>query len=178
MAQELVLAHPQRVASLILVSTWARTSRYQQAVIRALAHPWAAGDRDAALEALSVAFSERFVNSPAFADVMASIEPLFPSTPEAIATVAEQWAADRTHDTLDRLPMIGVPTLVVAAEHDLLTPLGEGRQVAQAIPHAQLHMFTGDGSSHAALLERGGDFLAVVEGFLARAQQDRSPVRR
>lgn len=167
-AQEHALARPEQVASLVLVSTWAKTSRFQEAVLTALRYPWASGDRATALGVLSSAYSEEFVNSPEFEPMMSSVEPFFPSTPEAIATVAEQFDADRAHDTLDRLPSISAPTLVVAAEKDLLTPLSEGRRVAEAIPGAELHVFSGVGASHAAFMERGEEFLGVVNTFLGR----------
>ncbi len=79
----------------------------------------------------------------------------------------EQWDADMAHDTLDRLGSITAPTLVIAGEQDLLTPPWHGRQVAEAIPGAELHMFTGPGSSHALGAERVEEFLPLVQKFLA-----------
>jgi pimeloyl-ACP methyl ester carboxylesterase len=165
-AQELALAHPHRARSLVLVATWGRTSPFQHVVITGLAHPWRTGDRVTALAVMAMAFSEEFINSPGFAPTMALLAPLFPSTDAQIAAVVEQFDADLVHDSLDRLGNITVPTLVIAGEKDLITPPAEGHAVANAIPGARLEMFTGPGASHAVMLERPEEFLAVVGSFL------------
>ncbi len=153
-AQELALAAPKRVASLVLYCTWARTDGFQRAVITGLAHPWRTGDMEAALGALGIAFSPQLLDSPQFGELVEQLLPLFPSNEQQVRTTVEQWDADMAHDTLDRLGGITAPTLVIAGEQDLLTPPWHGRQVAETIPGAQLHMFTGPGSSHALGVER------------------------
>jgi pimeloyl-ACP methyl ester carboxylesterase len=171
-APELALAHPHRARSLVLAATWGRTTPFQYAVIAGLAHPWRTGDRATALAVMAIAFSEEFVNSPGFAPTMASLAPLFPSTDAQIATVVEQFDADLAHDTLDRLGSIAAPTLVIAGEKDLITPPAEGQMVANAIPGARLELFTGPGASHAVMLERSEEFLAVVGSFLDEVRAD------
>lgn len=166
-AQELALAAPDRVASMVLLCTWARPDGFQRALITGLAHPWRTGDLETALTAIGVAFSPELLNDPNFPALMEPMLPLFPSTPEQIAVVVEQWDADLGHDTLDRLPGITTPTLVVAGEQDLLTPHWHGRQVADAIPGARFELFTGPGSSHSVHVERGAEVLPLVAGFLA-----------
>ncbi|WP_164701682.1 alpha/beta fold hydrolase [Modestobacter sp. KNN46-3] len=165
-AQELALAVPERVASLVLYCTWGRTDGFQRAMLIGLAHPWRTGDLEAALGALGVAFSPQLLDSPEFGSLIGELLPLFPSTEQQIRTTAEQWDADLAHDTLDRLGGITAPTLVVAGEQDLLTPPWHGRQVAGAIPGARLEMFTGPGSSHALGTERGEEFVPLVAEFL------------
>ena len=166
-AQELALAGPERVASLVLYCTWARTDGFQRAVITGLAHPWRTGDLEAALGALGIAFSPQLLDDPAFGGLVEQLLPLFPSTEQQIRTCAEQWDADLAHDTLDRLGGIHAPTLVIAGEQDLLTPPWHGRQVADTIPGARHHLFTGPGSSHALGVERAEEFVPLVLGFLA-----------
>jgi pimeloyl-ACP methyl ester carboxylesterase len=166
-AQELALAAPERVASLVLYCTWARTDGFQRAVITGLAHPWRTGDIEAALGALGIAFSPQLLDSPEFGELIEQMLPLFPSTEQQVRTTVEQWDADLAHDTLDRLCDIMAPTLVIAGEQDLLTPPWQGRQVAELIPGAELHMFTGPGSSHALGVERAAEFLPLVQDFLA-----------
>lgn len=165
-AQELTLAAPERVASLVLYCTWGRTDGFQRAMITGLAHPWRTGDLEAALGALGVAFSPQLLDSPEFGALIEQLLPLFPSTELQIRTCAEQWDADLAHDTLDRLGSITAPTLVIAGEQDLLTPPWHGRQVADAIPGSQHHLFTGPGSSHALGVERAEEFVPMVRGFL------------
>lgn len=165
-AQELVLAAPERVASLVLYCTWARTDGFQRAMLTGLAHPWRTGDLEAALGALGVAFSPQLLDSPEFGGLIEQLLPLFPSTEQQIRSCAEQWDADLAHDTLDRLGGITTPTLVIAGEQDLLTPPWHGRQVADTIPGARHHLFTGPGSSHALGVERAEEFVPLVAGFL------------
>ena len=43
---------------------------------------------------------------------------------------AEQWDADMGHDTLDRLPGITAPTLVISGRSDGLNPPEAGEEVA------------------------------------------------
>ncbi len=166
-AQELVLAVPDRVASLVLYCTWARTDGFQRAMMTGLAFPWRQGDLAAGLGALGVAFSPQLLDSPEFGALIEELLPLFPSTPDQIAATAEQWDADLGHDTLDRLGSITAPTLVIAGEQDLLTPPWHGKQVADTIPGARHEFFTGPGSSHALGVERAEEFLPLVAGFLA-----------
>ena len=165
-AQELALAAPDRVSSLVLYCTWARSDGFQRAMMTGLAHPWRIGDVEAGLGALGVAFSPQLLDSPEFGALIEQLLPLFPSTPEQIQTCAEQWDADMGHDTLDRLGQISAPTLVIAGEQDLLTPPWHGKQVADTIPGAKLEMFTGPGSSHALGMERAEEFVPLVAGFL------------
>ncbi len=166
-AQEMALAAPDRIASLILNCTWARADGFQRAMLTALAHPWRTGDLEAGLGAIGVAFSPQLLDSPDFGGLIEQLMPLFPSTPEQIQTTAEQWDADLAHDTLDRLGSIHAPTLVIAGEQDLLTPPWHGKQVAEAIPGARLEMFTGPGSSHGLNVERAEEWVPLVAGFLA-----------
>jgi pimeloyl-ACP methyl ester carboxylesterase len=67
---------------------------------------------------------------------------------------------------------------VLAAEHDILTPPTEGRMVAQLIPGATLHEFTGPGSSHAVFMERTPEFMSVVRSFLQDAEPAVEPEPR
>jgi pimeloyl-ACP methyl ester carboxylesterase len=166
-AQELALAAPDRVASLVLLCTWARPDGFQRAVLAGLSHPWRTGDLETALTALGIAFSPELLSSPEFPELVGAMLPLFPSTPGQIAATVEQWDADAGHDSLDRLPGVTAPTLVIAGEQDLLTPHWHGRQVAEAIPGARFELFTGPGSSHAVADERAAEVLPLILGFLA-----------
>jgi pimeloyl-ACP methyl ester carboxylesterase len=166
-AQELAIAHPDRVGALVLYGTWAQVNGFQRAMLAALATPWRIRDMEAAFGALGLAFSPEALDSPDFAAQLEAMLPLFPQTEEQIQTTVEQWDADLAHDTLDRLGRIAAPTLVIAGEQDLLTPPERCEQVAGAIPGARYELLTGPGSSHALALERPEEFCALVEAFLA-----------
>jgi pimeloyl-ACP methyl ester carboxylesterase len=174
-AQEVAIAHPDRVDGLVLASTWARTSPFQHSILTALRYPWTVGDRAAAIQALSIAYSEEFVNSPAFPVLMAGADALLPLTPDQIQAVLAQWEANLAHDTMSRLPQVTARTLVLAGEHDILTPPSEGRTVAELIPDATLHQFTGPGASHTLFMERKDEFVRAVGEFLHSAPSPAEP---
>ncbi len=74
-------------------------------------------------------------------------------------------AADE-HDAWDALPDIEVPVLVVAAEHDLFTPLHLSRRMARILPSSELLVLVG--GSHAAPLEQPTRIKLGVDRFLRR----------
>ncbi|TFD50364.1 hypothetical protein E3T43_18315 [Cryobacterium sp. Hh7] len=151
---------------LVLASAWGRASAFQTAMLSALAHPWRTGDRDVVLGALAIAYLPEFLSKPEFRALTQQVDPLFPSTPEGMATVAEQWDADLAHDTLHQLTSISAPTVAIGGEQDLLTPIVVGLLAANAFPGAQWHVFTGPVSSQAALFERTDEFTQLVLEFL------------
>lgn len=166
-AQEMALAHPDRVLSTVLYSTWARCDGFQRAVLTALRHPYATRDMEAALGAAGIAFSPQALDAPDFAEQVGAMLPAFPQNEAQMQVTTEQWDADLAHDTLDRLGGITAPTLVVVGEQDLLTPPWQARKVADAIPGARYELLTGPGSSHCLHLERLDDLVDVMTGFLA-----------
>jgi pimeloyl-ACP methyl ester carboxylesterase len=167
-AQELALRHPAKVGSLILYGTWAKHDRFATAMLVALRAPWVLGDFEMAMTSAGITFSPEFMNSEQFEPAIQPLLPLFPSTPEQMRVVVEQWDADLAHDTRDRLGAITAPTLILAGEQDLLTPAWEGRAVAEAIPGAEFKLLTGPGSSHGMLFERSEEVLGLVLDFLGR----------
>jgi pimeloyl-ACP methyl ester carboxylesterase len=167
-AQELALAAPQKIASLVLYATWGRLDNFQRAVLTGLRAPWAMGDLEGAYTALGIAFSPEALNAPEFEQMMEQMLPLFPQTAQQVSTTLEQWDADIAHDTLDRLHGITAPTLVIAGEQDLLTPAYQCKAVADRIPGAEYELFTGPGSSHGLMMERGDEFNRVVADFLGK----------
>ncbi len=68
------------------------------------------------------------------------------------------------HDAWDVLQRITIPTLVMAAERDLFTPLRLSQQMRETIPHCQLVML--EGGTHAAPLEQHGKITTTVDRFL------------
>lgn len=60
-----------------------------------------------------------------------------------VATCARTLRACNRHDASDVLPRIVAPTLVIAAERDLLTPLAEARALVEHIPTARLLVVPG-----------------------------------
>lgn len=69
-----------------------------------------------------------------------------------------------SHDASALLEEVRVPTLVVAGDRDLFTPLARSRELAAAISSAEL-LILRDGS-HAAMVEQPELFALAVEKFL------------
>ncbi|WP_204041159.1 alpha/beta fold hydrolase [Acrocarpospora phusangensis] len=170
-AQELALARPDRVGSLVLYGTWARADAFQRAVFTSLRHTWATRDMNEIMTAMAVVFSPELINSPALSSLIEQVLPAMPATELQMATTIEQWDADLRHDTHDRLGSITAPTLVIAGEQDLLTPPWQAKAVADAIPGAELEILDGPGSSHALAFERPVEFLSLVLDFLLRNKE-------
>jgi pimeloyl-ACP methyl ester carboxylesterase len=172
-AQELALRHGELVRSLVLVSTWARSDPY----LRAMAGFWrwlveVAPSERAALEAFFLwlytprahadGTVERFI-----AEALASPHP------QSVAAFQRQLDAFMTHDTLDRLPELRVPTLVLAGELDIATPPRLGRVVAERIPGAQFTVLPG--AAHQPFQETPAAFNDRVDGFWRRVQAGQAP---
>jgi pimeloyl-ACP methyl ester carboxylesterase len=166
-AQELALARPDLVASLVLYATWGRVDGFQRAMFTALKHPWESADIEPCALVLGLAFSPELLNSPELEAILPRFQELFPATDVQIRTTDEQWQADLDHDALDRLGEISAPALVIAGEQDLFSPPWQCREVAERIPGARYELLTGPGSSHVLMVERADEFLGLVRGFLA-----------
>lgn len=72
----------------------------------------------------------------------------------------------RDADLRDALPRLAVPALVIAGEHDRLTPPAAGRELAAQLPMARFRLVARSG--HAPFLSHAAEVLAEVRGFLAR----------
>ena len=72
------------------------------------------------------------------------------------------------HDTLDRLPNIAAPTLVLAGELDIATPPRLGRIVAEGIPGAEFEVLLG--AAHQPFQEVPDEFNARVDAFWRKVE--------
>jgi pimeloyl-ACP methyl ester carboxylesterase len=176
-AQEIALAAPQRVLSLSLHGTWARSDEWFVRAIETLEYPALRGDVHTYLR-----FALMWVLSPRFlAERPAEVEAIvrryidenpFPPSREGICGHTN---ADKLHDALDRLPQIRARTLVTAGEMDWLVPPRYGEAVARAIPGARWHLFRGDFASHCACVEMADEWNRVTLDFLAGADVGAEP---
>jgi pimeloyl-ACP methyl ester carboxylesterase len=71
-----------------------------------------------------------------------------------------------SHDAVPMLADVRVPTLVIAGDRDLFTPMARSREMASRIPGAELLVVRG--GSHAALVEQPELISLAVEKFLRR----------
>ncbi|HZY99421.1 MAG TPA: alpha/beta hydrolase [Candidatus Baltobacteraceae bacterium] len=164
-AQELALAHPDRVASLTLVSTWSRGDAYAGNVARLMRDLTDHIDEDRSFLAalLYIGCGETTLrNADIFAMTDAALA-LGPPAPRA--AIARQWDFVTRVDTLDRLPQIAVPVHVVWGTEDRLLPPWLSKQLAAAISHARSSAIEGCG--HLPMIAAPEAFVAAVTEFLA-----------
>jgi 3-oxoadipate enol-lactonase len=145
-AQELALAHPERIRTLTLGATYCggpQGTLMAPEDLQMLGAAMASGDRDRVFRAmweinLSPGFREDDARFAAFAE-MATVLP----APQPV--ILQQMRACGAHDTSERLAGIEVPTLVIHGDVDRLLGPGNGRQIASLVPAARLEMLEGVG---------------------------------
>jgi pimeloyl-ACP methyl ester carboxylesterase len=143
-AHELALRHPDAVRSLVLVSTYARPDalfRAQLAFWRWL--PEVAPSKRAFLEAFCTWVYTRRAHDDGSVERIIEAGLAFPHW-WSIADFQAQVDACLGHDTVDRLPGITAPTLIMAGDLDVVLPPRFGLAVAQAIPGAQFEVLPGE----------------------------------
>ena len=163
-AQEFAIAWPERLLSLSLHCSWAKSDEWFIRAIETIEYPAARGDIHAYLRfALMWVLSPRFLAEKP--DEVAAITRTYiddnPFPPSADGILGHT-NADKLHDVLDRLPQIRVRTLVTAGEMDWLVPPRYSEVVARAIPGARWHLFRGDFSSHCACVEMAAEWNRVL----------------
>ncbi len=95
-------------------------------------------------------------------------EMILEADPEGIARALEAMAG--RPDSRPLLPEIEVPTLVIVGEEDTLTPPEQAREMAAAIPEAELLIIGGAG--HMANIENPGAFNTALLGFVEKVYGD------
>jgi len=129
--QELALTHSERVASLTITNSWARSDTY---VTSELARDLSQPIEDDALRPRAIYFI--VLDRPALrAALLAGIvEQVLAAGPaQSREAVVRQWKVDLGADTLDRLVAIGAPTHVIWSKDDRLLPEPRGSGLVQGI---------------------------------------------
>ena len=113
--------------------------------------------RDVALWAFTGAFFEdRPQDVAEFAAAMADLKMPVPA-------YLAQLSVIQTHDTLDRVKALKMPTMVLAGEEDILIPVRLSRRLHDAIPGSRWKTVPG---GHACLWERPAPFNAAYLDFI------------
>jgi len=166
-AQELALAHPERVRSLHLGCTLARPDAYLLALNSVWRDMRTNFGREAMLRALGLWLfaPATYAGRPDLVEALLQTALANPH-PQTLAGFLRQGEAIACHDTLERLSAIRCPTLVSVAEDDILVPPRFSREIASRIPGADLHVIASAG--HGYFLERPEAFNDLSLAFLAR----------
>lgn len=152
--------HPDRVRTLVAANTAARvgTADGWQARVDAVRERGLAGIRD---EVLARFFADGFADRDPAACAEAQ-QAFVGGDPDGYAACC---AALAHADLRDEVARIAAPTLVVAGEHDVATPLQDAEWLAAHVPGSRLVVL--DGAAHLSNLERPTAFTSVVREHLA-----------
>jgi 3-oxoadipate enol-lactonase len=171
-AQELALAHPERVRSLALLSTFAAQAPRSRALLQAwrVLYPLAAQSHElrAAWERQAYAwlFTDAFWRKEA--GVRAALRFAAAQELQPPQGFAGQVDAALSHDSRDRLGALRLPALVIHGALDQLSPASNGEELARLIPGAELLLVPEAG--HAVNLEAQRAVNAALRKFWNRAQ--------
>jgi pimeloyl-ACP methyl ester carboxylesterase len=162
-AQELALAHPGKVRSLVLNGTYCRGDHFFREVIRSW--QWSARKSDNLREFLNVVnlwcFAPRIYNEGIMEEWLTAAA----ASPYAQSVDAFCRSADALihHDTADRIGAIAVPTLVTVGELDLCLPARFAREIVERVPGATLRVIEEQG--HQPFQEGPEQYNAILAEF-------------
>jgi 3-oxoadipate enol-lactonase len=168
-AQELAVAAPERVKSLVLMNTLARADDWFRGTLRAfeLIRRQVA-DTAAFFDAILPWWvSHRFFEQSERVSWLRMLLRQNPH-PQRLDGFLRQLEALSRHDAGEKLRQITCPVLVMAGEDDCVAPLRFSREIQEFIPQAQLIVLRGVG--HAPPVEDAGQFNARLAEFLAVQQ--------
>ena len=166
-AQRLVLDHPDRVSGAIFGVTFARPiefMRRQHELGRALVQSLGT---DALMDAALIRmFTPQFFEmGREMIDRMVASFVVDESTLPKPEVVLGQLDALDKHDTLDELPSITVPTLVLGGKMDQMVPYLGAEEIARAVPNSEFVTFE---TGHGCMIEEMEPFNQKIEEFLAQ----------
>ncbi len=161
-ALELWARHPGRVAGLLLADT---TAAAETPASRTARHDQAARLLREGMDPYAVDVLYRMVAPHAPAAVSEHVLAMMRATDPASAAAAQHARAERPDRRAD-LAGVTVPATVVVGSEDEFTPEAVAREIAGAIPGAELVVV--DGAAHMPNLERPVAFDAALTRLLAR----------
>ncbi|MBJ7332311.1 MAG: alpha/beta fold hydrolase [Solirubrobacteraceae bacterium] len=167
-AQELVLAAPERVTTLTLGCTYPGGPEgvmTAPADMQMLGEAFASRDRDRTLRALyDVNVSAAYAADPANYDVFLERGR---ENPASTSYIALQGQAIAGHDASGRLGEITAPTVVVHGTEDRMLPVANAEVIGRLMPGARVEIMEGIG--HLYFWERPEESAALMRALAASA---------
>ncbi|MEH2071510.1 MAG: alpha/beta hydrolase [Nostoc sp.] len=163
-AQELALASPQKIQSLMLLSSLAKGDELFNSIIET----WGDLLKNVNLKlyekvVLPWIFTDTFYSIPGMIEGLIEFAIRYPFPPTT-HSLSHHSRAMLDFDTTDRLQQIHCPTLVLVGKQDILTPLKFSQQLAQGIPNAELVVLESGG--HGFLIESSEVVVSAMLDFL------------
>lgn len=180
-AIRLASKYPEKIDGLVLSCTSARSdfmSRARWRVWKELAQAYGMGSEVLALELATQALTRRFLDSTQGSEVVGVIREVLERNC-SVAVFSAACDAMAEMDLESDLARIKAPTMVVAGDEDILTPLVQGPgglgsvAIAEAIPNGELALMRG--IAHTNLLEAPVLSVAMIVDFLNRVALSRQP---
>jgi aminoacrylate hydrolase len=168
MAQVMAIDHPERLKSAVIYASWTKSDAFMRRVMEIRRTLLEDSGPAAYVKATPVfLYPDWWINENE--RVLSDREPkgieTFPTVQIAVSRIEAVLAFDRVAD-LDR---ITVPTLIVCAKDDFLTPPYFSEALKKAIPGSELRMLEKGG--HACSEAARDEFNRVVLDFLSRHKQ-------
>ncbi|MBD2347239.1 alpha/beta fold hydrolase [Anabaena subtropica] len=165
-AQELALAYPQKIKSLILLSSLAKGDERFNSIIETWGELPKHIDRRLYQKILlSWSFSEAFYSSSDIIEQLIEWAVHYPFAPQN-DSIYYQSQAIINCDITNHLQKIICPTLVLVSKQDILTPIKFSEELAQGIPHAKLEIL--DCGGHGFMIESPNIVSTAILDFLAQ----------
>lgn len=162
-AQAFALKYPAQTGALVLCSAVSRIEPALERFLRTWIRVLAVGGGELAFEmAEPLLFSEWYLRE--HGEILKGLQANVARQP--VAALAHLARGALGHNLDGQLKLIRAPTLVLAGEEDLLTPVRHARRLSQQIPGAQLIVIPACG--HVSPLERPALFNEAVFQFLRR----------
>jgi 3-oxoadipate enol-lactonase len=164
-AQELAIAHPDRIRRLVLACTSSGGAGGASAPFDELATLEGESRATRQIEMMDTRWNEarRETHAAEWKLMVNAISGYLRDgdpSPEKAKGAALQLEARRWHDTWDRLGSIGCPTLVCGGRYDGIAPPQNSERLAERIPDAELALFEG---GHQFLWQDPAAFARVLE---------------
>ena len=168
-AMEMALAHPERVAGLVLMGTTSESSTAIDVARNFALSRVAAvtGVRGPLLRAVIDSLFGKTFRAESPGEIAMWASRIRSMSPRAASLAVRAWAGRRA--LTDRLSAIVVPTLVVVGDEDVACPLSDGLRIVGALPRATLVSIPRAG--HTMTVERPAETTEAVARFLA-SQED------
>lgn len=171
-AMEFTLKYPQHVERLLLFNATARTGPW----LGDIGDAWnlAARDPDAYyLTTIPVIYSPSFYlrKNDWMTRRREALRPVF-GNPDFIQAMIRLTNSSRNYDIAGEIHKIAVPTLVVSAQQDYLTPLEEQQFICSRIPNS--HHVVIPNCGHASMYEQPLLYTTLVVGFCSASKTEYS----
>ena len=164
-AQEIALRRGARVLTLQLHCTLARADAYGSFLVENLLRVKARGDREEYARTILpwVVSRKTMADNPDFVRLFIERAAQYPHA-TGLVGLTRQAEAIGSHDTLERLATIHVPTLITVGAEDILVPPPFSRELHARVPGSELRVMPDAGHLH--FMEQFEAFNEICLGFL------------